>query len=208
MLNKYNSIAVFYPYLSRYIFGKSLINIQLKAIPHLPSRGKILLIGGGNGEILPYIFKERPKLQIEYFEASSKMIELAKKKVQNNPLITFVHSDCLSECSTDINVVFAPFFFDLFSEADIQNMLKQLEVRIAKNFTLITADFQISRKTKLRQLRKFQIYLSILFFKLFTNHRLGYLPNISDSIESLSYKAHNTTYLHGNFLCLQVFTKP
>jgi len=206
MLNQYNSIAKYYAVLSKLIFGKSLLKIQQQAINHFPFKGKLLILGGGNGEILKFISNQRPNLEIEYLEASDKMISLAQKQIGSNQSIKFLHGFSLEACSFNIDCVFAPFFFDLFSENEISTFIKQLEVAISVNFTLVIVDFKLSKETQFKLIRTIQIKLSILFFKLCANHNLKYLPKITATLNKLGYQATESVDSRG-FLFLQVFNK-
>ena len=184
MLNQYNKIAHFYTGLSRLFFGNQLLKIQQELITHLPTDGKLLILGGGNGEILPSIFKHAPHLSIEYVEASSTMIKLAKKNAPNHQKITFHHKD-VHDYSHKHGHIYAGFFLDLFHEKQIEQLIRKLEK--PEQTTWYIADFQINKNTRNHIFRSIQLKLTILFFRLTTQHSINYLPNIRSVFLSLRY---------------------
>lgn len=207
MKNTYNRITPIYTFLSKLVFGNGLLQIQLKLIEHLPQKGNLLILGGGTGEILPYIFIKSPNLEISYLEASSKMIEKAK---YNSPLkqkITFYHKSKMEGLSIPFDLVYAAFFFDLFPAKEIAEKLKKLQEICKPKHVLYVADFQLNRDVKYLMIRSIQIKASILFFRIMTKHKLKTLPPLFLQISKSSYKQKNTSTLRGNFLCAQVFER-
>jgi len=205
--NKYNLIAPFYSLLSKLVFGNNLINIQLELIKTLPTQGKLLIIGGGNGKILPYIFSHSSKLSIDYVEASSKMIEMAQSKAPSTQDISFIHSDKLAKSEFAYDAVYLAFFLDLFNSQKIQEWLKSIESICDPNFTLHVADFHLSPATKFNLYRRLQVKASILFFKIVAKHRTDKLQDIFKIIAQSNYKSLTMRTLKGGFYRSQVFTK-
>lgn len=208
MLNKYNSIAVLYTLLSKLVYGNSLHNIQKKAVNQLPKEGRLLILGGGDGSILRYLYQQRPQLDIEFLEASRKMIDLARLKSRPNQKITFIHSDNPENCSPEITLILAPFFFDLFTTDETAMMLNKIEAKVNKSFILLVTDFSLDSIKHWRLLRHLQIKLSIIFFRVTVGHRLNYLPSVFQNIEKCGYKPLFYSHLQGGFVCLQVFSSP
>ncbi|MEY2924128.1 MAG: hypothetical protein RLZZ337_676 [Bacteroidota bacterium] len=165
MLNRYNAVAPFYTLLARLVFGNSLLAIQKNAIDYLPQSGKLLILGGGNGDILKEIVLSRPKIEIEYLEASDMMLEQAKKNSTGFQTFRFIHSDQFIDCSKDVNAVFMPFILDLFDEEQIINSLYQLKAHLSKKHLLIVADFDLNN-FKVSYWNKLKVKMSILFSEL------------------------------------------
>ena len=98
-----------YNSLSGIIFAKRLQQIQQELIQYLPKEGNLLILGGGNGKILPLIYLHAPLLSINYVEASSSMIKIAKKAKLKNQKITFHHSD-VNNFEQKYKLIYAGFF--------------------------------------------------------------------------------------------------
>ncbi|MDA8886828.1 methyltransferase domain-containing protein [Bacteroidia bacterium] len=209
MLNSYNRIAPFYSILSRIVYGKSLIHIQEKLVSYLPKEGNILILGGGDGAVLPYLFKHAPLLSISYVESSSQMIELASKKTNSGQQITFYHNDDFSVDEQQIDFIFAAFFFDLFDEEKIRSIIHSLEdnCNCTNGIRWFIADFDLSDISKNVWIRKFQIKLSITFFVLSTQHKTRNLPLIFNAFDKTGYKTLNKSTIKNGFLRAEVFYK-
>ena len=202
MLNAYNNIARYYSSLASILFGKSILNIQLKLIQHLPTKGSLLILGGGNGKILPHIFQHAPNLQIEYLEASSSMITIAKKEAPPLQNITYNHNSSFSAHAKGYDAILCSFFFDQFSEAQIAEILNKLHHQHTQWFV---ADFSLNEVSSYKFIRVLQIKLSILFFKIVSKHRLNYLPNVFDTFQQNGFKTLFSDSISSGFYRLQVF---
>ena len=185
MLNQYNKIAHLYTGLSRLVFGNQLLKIQQELITHLPTDGKLLILGGGNGKILPHIYQHASHLTIEYVEASSTMIQLAKKTKPKDQKITFHHKD-VRDYNQKHDYIFAGFFLDLFDEKKIEELILKLENK-NRETTWYIADFQLNKRTKYRLLRNIQLKLTILIFTIVTQHSINHLPDIFSVFKGLGY---------------------
>ena len=198
MLNQYNKIAHLYTGLSQLVFGNQLLKIQQELITHLPTDGKLLILGGGNGKILPHIHQHAPRLTIEYVEASSTMIQLAKKTKPKDQKITFHHKD-VRDYNQKHDYIFAGFFLDLFDEKEIEELILKFENNKSRT-TWYIADFQLNKRTKYRLLRNIQLKLTILFFRIMTQHSINHLPDIFSVFKGLGYhakvKSNDQSYLY------------
>lgn len=189
------------------VYGNSLLQIQLKLLETLPQQGNLLIIGGGNGEILPYILKHNPNLKIDYLEASDKMIALAKQNVVQDQQIQFIHAYKIPESTKTYDAVYAAFFLDLFTYSEINEWLTTFEKKSTQEYTLHIADFQLNKDVENSILRNVQIKASILFFKIATQHRTRFLPDTFSAIKKRNYNSLYKSTLKGNFLCAEVFSR-
>lgn len=197
MLNQYNKIAYLYNSLSGIIFGKRLQQIQQELIQYLPKEGILLILGGGNGKILPLIYLHAPLLSIDYVDASSSMIKIAKKAAPKNQKITFHHSD-VNNYEQKHKLIYAGFFLDLFNEKQIEELILKLGNKRSKTKWYV-ADFCINKNTSYHLIRRFQLKITILFFRITTRHAINYLPKIHLVFEKMGYKSrknkNNTTFI-------------
>ncbi|NNJ55377.1 MAG: class I SAM-dependent methyltransferase [Bacteroidia bacterium] len=202
MPNSYNFIANYYGFLSSSMFGNSILNIQENLIKHLPNQGTLLILGGGDGSILPLIFEHAPDIQIEYLEASNTMIELAKKKVSISQKITFNHNANFTTQLVSYDYVFCGFFFDQFEESKIAQIIQKID---SVKTRWMVADFCLNEVTKYRVWRMLQIKLSILFFKITARHSINYLPEVFETFYRDGFKSKHTSTLSHGFYRSQVF---
>ena len=203
VLNHYNKIAYTYDILSWMVYGKRLINIQKDLIKKLPKAGKILILGGGNGKILPIIFNHAPSLNIEYVEASSLMIKLAKKYKHPRQSVTFHHADALT-FKLKSEHIYAGFFLDLLDEKQIELLIRKHQFKNKTSYWYI-ADFQLNKETELYLLRRIQLFFTILFFKITTRHSINNLPKIEAIFENIGYKTNQYSDKK-SFICWKIIS--
>ena len=204
MLNAYNIIANSYGLLASLMFGKSINKIQHKLIQQLPTEGTLLILGGGNGKILPLLYQHAPKLQIEYLEASSAMIELAIEQAPSSQDISFNHNSNFTTKHKAHDFIFCGFFFDQFTESEISQIIAKTG---KEEVSWFVADFSLTEVTKFRLWRKLQIKLSILFFKLVAKHAVNYLPNVFETFQQNGYRSVYMNTLSNGFYRSQVFQR-
>lgn len=154
----------------------------------------MLILGGGNGEILPFLYEICPQLSIDYVEASSKMIHLAKRNAHANQNINFIHSDEIPENKSYSNYFF-PFILDCFNQSELQNIFSMLK-RQKGGHVLYIADFYKAKSIK----QKLILKLSILFFQLTTKHPNSSLIDVFMFAKNSGYKELNTCHLSHKFI--------
>lgn len=134
----FNLIAPYYDRLARLVFGKHWTEIQLAPAPHLEECQKLLILGGGSGQILEHI---NPKVQITYLEASSEMLNMARNRHNSN--VAYVHADFLQwNTSVKYDAVYCPFFLDCMSKDQLQKVLEKLQTLLMPGGMLHVLDFQ------------------------------------------------------------------
>ena len=189
------------------VYGKDLLTIQVKLIKTLPNKGNLLIVGGGTGDILPHLYQHSPNLKIDYIEASSKMIALAQRQTTTGQQINFIHSDTIPKTDYQYDAVYCAFFLDLFAEEEILQWLTKFDSVCQPYYSLHIADFQLNSSVKYRFWRVILIKLSILFFKMTTNHSTWKLEDLFNVIAKNNYKTIHTRHLKDNFLRLHVFER-
>jgi hypothetical protein len=183
--------------LTNIIFGKSIYKIQQELVQYLPKKGNLLILGGGNGKILPLIYLHAPLLSIDYVEASTIMIKIAKKAKPKNQKITFHHLDVI-DYKQKHKLIYAGFFLDLFNEKQIEELILKLENKRSKTKWYV-ADFHINKNISYHLIRRFQLKITILFFRITTRHTINYLPKIHLIFEKMGCKSqknkNNTPFI-------------
>lgn len=201
LINKYNSIAGFYSLLSRIVFGNDLIGVQEMTLAmDLPEKD-LLILGGGNGDILPFLYKTCPQLDITFVDASSKMLHLAKGQKASDQKVEFIHTDQYQNDST-FQAILLPFFLDVLSENELKRHISAIKKMSDENTMIYLVDFY--RPTGLVQ--KLKLKLSILFFKLFTSLAVDTLTPVFDIMENNGYKVLKDCRLQKDFIRGSILT--
>ncbi len=172
----YNFIAPYYQFVSRLVYGKSLINAQLDAKQFIKKSDVVLIVGGGDGEVL----KEFQKLDFQklYFvDSSEKMIQLAKEKV-NDDRIQFLCLDIFNaQFDNDFDVIILPFLLDNFSQKECDIIIKKLISQLKT--ILIVVDFTENPNFW----QRIVLRLMYFFFRIFSKLQVKSIPEIEKTVQ-------------------------
>lgn len=195
MINKYNSIAPLYYPLSKLVFGNDLYSIQEETLSLQIPTQKLLIIGGGNGQILPFLSNNCPQLEITFVEASSKMISMAKKNVGANQKVRFIYSDQF-EVEGKFQNILLPFVLDILSASEKKLLMQKLHEWRDEDTSIYITDFYKAQSN----VQKLILYLSIKFFKLTTGSPNAKLPDVFSELEKEGYKSLKNCHLQNKFI--------
>lgn len=112
----FDPIASVYDTLAWLVFGQALRNAQKHWLSQVPVGAEILIIGGGSGWLLAQVLDVCSPRKVIYIDASPKMIQLARQKVNDDERVEFRASNETAIRPTDqVQVVMTPFILDLFT---------------------------------------------------------------------------------------------
>lgn len=157
----FDSVAALYDALSYLVFGNALKKAQQTFLESLPTTGKLLIMGGGTGWILQEVVKRRPELQVDYVEASEKMLTLSRPKVADDSMVHFIHGTESSIPDSVYDCIITNFFLDVFSENSLNQVMSLLRKRLCPGGIWICTDFRTTRRMD----HRFLIWLMHRFFK-------------------------------------------
>jgi ubiquinone/menaquinone biosynthesis C-methylase UbiE len=179
MLMDYGRVAKFYQIISRAVFGSALIDAQIMALSELAFPCKLLLVGGGDGEILKHMSAFEG--EIDYVEISSEMVKEAKAKT-DLPINWFIQDIFTYSAVKKFDVLLLPFVLDNFTTLQCDILLHHLTPMVKNEGTLIVVDF--TEKPVLWQ--KCLISVMYTFFRWVSNVKVNEIPSIEETM-----RAHN-----------------
>lgn len=171
------------------MYGSAIIEAQKKAIVHLPENGNLVIIGGGDGTLLPYLYKKKPSLEILYIESSGKMIELAHRNKKNGQNIKFTLTDDFSLDGFQADAIFAPFVLDTFKNSEITEVINTINSQCKKRPKWLVVDFDHNKVLIGPWYNKLRTTLSIYFFRITTGYQPKKLPHIFETIRLQYHKS-------------------
>jgi ubiquinone/menaquinone biosynthesis C-methylase UbiE len=162
---RFNFIAPYYDLLSKLIFGTKIEKLKVSFFNRIPANSNVLFIGGGSGTSLQTLLQIRNNVSIDYVEPSSKMIKKAIKRVGGSTNIHFHQLNIEEFEGVDYDVIITEYFFDLFDEFKIYELVEMIGLKLNRNGKWIDTDFRAPNTFKDRLLLK----TMYLFFKLTVN---------------------------------------
>ena len=170
--NNFDRVAPFYDGLSRLIFGNTLEQAQLAYVHNLKPKSRLLVLGGGTGWILERLLEAQPDLQIDYVEASKKMIDRSRgRSFMGN--VNFIHGTQIDVPGVEYDAIITHFFLDVFSPEELVKAIKQLEGLLKQGGIWLCADFS---KTS-RLYHQFLLWLMHRFFKIMSRLQASQLQD-------------------------------
>lgn len=143
----YNFIAPYYHSLSQLIFLNRQHQAHFVILKHLKENDKILWVGGGAGKFIAEIEKLNLKLDIDYVDFSSRMIDLAQKEKTSNLNINFIVADIFDfETDKKYDVVMTTFLFDHFKQPKAEELFNQLNSYLKVGGLWFYVDFVQNQK--------------------------------------------------------------
>ncbi len=178
----FDKIAKVYDGLARMVFGKSTRQAQLFFLNEIQSTSRVLILGGGTGWLLVHLLKIEPQCEVWYIEASSKMLELSKEKTKHSNRVHFIHgteNDIPSKIKFD--VVIASFYFDLFTDASLDSVVRKIQQGIKSDALWLVTDFINGKKWWQRTLLK----IMYLFFQITCGIESSKLPDWNQQLQRM-----------------------
>jgi ubiquinone/menaquinone biosynthesis C-methylase UbiE len=205
MAASFNNSAWFYDRLSRLVYGKVIVNIQLYLLGYIHPNSNILIVGGGTGWILDEITRLHPTgLKITYVEAAERMMELSQKRNTCGNEIIFIN-DVIENVNLPacFNVAITPFLFDNFTEATLKTVFNKIHSLLKPGALWLNCDFQLTGKWWQGLLLKSMF----LFFRLIDGIEANKLPEIEACFKRNDYSKINERTFFGDFMAARVYRK-
>ncbi len=161
MRSSYDKLAPFYDRLKKFVFGITIIEAEQVYLQHIVNK-KILIIGGGSGEILEVIDHSN---YVWFIDSSAKMIEIAQSRVISER-ITFIQDEFPLgyDMNQKYDIIISNFFLDLFDNRELYKVIKSIKGMIDEHGQLIVTDF---RRTH-HLWNNFVLWIMHLFFNVVT----------------------------------------
>jgi ubiquinone/menaquinone biosynthesis C-methylase UbiE len=171
---------------------------QLEYVSKIPSHANVLILGGGTGKILKDVCRQSSSLQIYYVEASSEMIERARKNVdQSKNQVHFIHGTEHSIPKTiHFDVVITNFFLDMFSDAGVSQLIAVVSRAVKKESTWMVTDFVRPKKSLYRLLLR----IMYLFFRTFCKIEARQLPLWENELKKAGLQEKKNELFYGGFI--------
>ncbi|MGL5234402.1 MAG: class I SAM-dependent methyltransferase [Empedobacter falsenii] len=177
----YNFIAPYYHSLSQLIFLNRQHQAHFVILKHLKENDKILWVGGGAGKFIAEIEKLNLKLDIDYVDFSSKMIDLAKKGKTSNLNINFIVADIFDfETDKKYDVVMTTFLFDHFNQSKAEELFSQLNSYLKVGGLWFYVDFVQNQKGWQKSVTN----VMLSFFRIVIGLDISQLPQMKQSFMS------------------------
>ena len=142
-MSNYNLIAPLYDLLATLVFAGQTHKANRQFFSDIPDGSRILVLGGGTGQLLPQL---KPECRVVFIEPSSKMLARAKKR--KHPVSTSFLQHKFEDFDYDekFDFVICQFFLDLFDDETMARHLTRIKSTLTDKGVLLISDFHIPKK--------------------------------------------------------------
>lgn len=206
-MNDYNRIAGVYDTLARLTFRGNILNSQTHYIQGFMPNERILIIGGGSGEVLTAMEQLNMPLVIDFIEPSERMIEKARERMidSSNLEVTFHQTTFESFPSSDkYDWVCCFYFLDLFKPESLQLHINHIKKLMHSKSHLLVSDFQIKNATWWKRILS---QIMHQFFKITTRLESNRLKDIDKMIIDSGFRKTTVTHFFSRFIFSAIYQK-
>lgn len=195
-LNRFNAISPWYDRLAGMIFGDAIMNAQLHLIREIPPDARILILGGGTGEILPALLKDCAKAEVWFIEASSEMIRRAASRVDGCQMVHFIHGTHRDiPPFIEFDVVIACFFLDLFAPPALKEVIECISMHLKTSGKLLVSDFVAEAYW-----HKVMLVIMYRFFSVVSGLQTNALPPWNEMLSEYGFFKVSEKNFYGGFI--------
>lgn len=209
----FDILAPHYHWMERILAQGKLQRCRLHGLEAALEAERLLLVGEGHGRFLELLGRREYRGSITCVDASSGMLEVAKRKAELFGLaegqVDFVHADVLEwePVEGSFDFVATHFFLDCFNEAELGRVVGKLGQALETGGLWHLADFSCPEKGW-RRLRA-QVILEVMyvFFRLVTGLSATKLVNPDLLLEESGFTKVSSIELEWGLLGSQVWRK-
>ncbi len=144
----FDALAPHYRWMELVLAGEKLQRCRTAFLHQISPPENILIWGEGNGRFLLECRRSWQQARIVCADASGRMLELAKRRLEQRRLetdgIEFLRADVLewSPPKQEFDLIVTHFFLDCFREEQLQRIVSTLATAARSKAAWLTADFQ------------------------------------------------------------------
>ena len=144
----FDAIAPWYRTLERIAFGNDLQRCRVACLGEISPPCRALIVGEGNGRFLCELLRIYPGVEVDCIDASSGMLELARKRLERElpehaHRVLFLHRDFPSWPAPEnhYDLLVTHFFLDCFAELRLAAIIEKLARAATDKAHWLLADF-------------------------------------------------------------------
>ncbi|GEM_PF-101481 len=213
----FDRIAPVYDKLSYLAFRGSVTRAQRYFLSTIPPQSNVLIVGGGNGDILIDLLERVVPAHITYVEASVAMMHRAKRKItgyrQTNsnlslPTITFIQGTERDVDSTKMyQVAITNFVLDMYQGSSLDGMMQRIDSLLSEDAVWLFTDFRYSSRLMNRIWQKPLAQFMYIFFHFTANISVQALPNYDSHFRKVGWDEKQHQSFFGDFISSNIYTR-
>ncbi len=138
----FDFVAPFYRRLETLVFGQQLQAARCAFVRQIGAAERALVVGEGDGRFLAELVRARPELEVDYLDASARMLESARARI-GSERVRFLHANLLGTAlpAACYDLVATHFFLDCFTAKTLPELIAKICASTTEGATWLVADF-------------------------------------------------------------------
>lgn len=198
----FDRIAPFYSVLSGIVFGRSHRQAQACFLNELKPNDRILILGGGSGELLQAVLKKQPDVLVDYIDISPGMIRLARAKTANPSALNFIVGTEYDIPDRSYEIVITNFYLDLFNRDSLLRVIHQIRTHVKPHGRWLITEF-----VQEKSWHTFMLWIMYRFFRIATGIEAGKLPDWRSSLKKAGMQLMHSKEFYGGFIQSAVYRR-
>lgn len=197
-MNSFDGIAPYYGSVARLVYGDAIHHAQCFFLNKLDTNDKVLLLGGGTGDLLVDLNTLSLNLEVDYLDSSEKMTAIAKSKKQLDLKVNF-HTLRFQDFkpTKKYDVVMVPFFLDCLKADELPAVISKIAQMLKPRGSLLVSDFQIHKDSLWQKMMSDAMHL---FFQVFSHLESDKLQDINQAVSKGGFESIEKQTFYRNFI--------
>ena len=202
-------IARWYRYLEYASFGPALHRRRCHFLPQLSGRGKVLMLGEGDGRFLAAFARLNPEAEIDYADRSAKMLRLAAHRVQPQTKVRFHHRNLLTDPlpGSGYDTVVTHFFLDCLSHDELTRVVQKTAASATTKARWIVSEFREPNGGWERLRARLWIRGLYLAFRMVTKLQTQRLPDHGKALRDAGFAMQSEAIASAGLLTSQLWVR-
>jgi tRNA (cmo5U34)-methyltransferase len=137
----FDFLAPVYDTMARMVFGKAMVDSQTCFLDQIPAGAEVLILGGGTGWLLEKISQQNRSCKILYVDISAEMIKKSRQRKTQDEIDFIQGTEMDIPNGKKFDVIITNFYFDLFSDKRLNQILKHLQGHTRPGSLWIVTEF-------------------------------------------------------------------
>jgi len=193
----FDRVARIYRTLETIAFGSALQRARIRWLGEVTGIKSALIVGEGDGRFLKALLETRPDLEVDCIEASGRMIEMARQRLQEGGVdVARVHlfqADVLTwSPQRKYDLIVTHFVLDCFDQQQVEELVDKLASAANPTATWLLAEFRIPTRGAFRsRWAKAWIRVMYIFFRAAAGLRISRLVDPSPYLRHTGFTLTN-----------------
>tara|TARA_B100000809_G_scaffold232978_1_gene249336 strand:- start:994 stop:1614 length:621 start_codon:yes stop_codon:yes gene_type:complete len=201
----FDRVSSVYDVLSKLVYGNSIRDAQVYFLDQIKSGSKVLVLGGGTGWLLDELAKVNLNIEVEYVEASNKMLEKSRK-YGSLPFskLNYILGTEISVEGNSYDFIITPFVLDVFPQTQMLKMVSRVKDLLKVKGSWLCVDFNSHDRSIKAKLLSF---VMIQFFRLLSGLQTKTVLDYFGAIRETKMKEVKSAFFYGQFIKASLYKK-